>query len=163
MDWKDIGTIAVILIVGLLVLGLSTKVVSNLADDEAVHTSYTTGKDSWHPASNATYFTLTTPTSTVYSNLIAKNHTGGEILAAGNYTFDSSLGTIILVTGSSYNNTNVNLTYDFTIAEGTSYNIMTNGTKTFDNIGKQTPIIGLLLGAAMIIGSVYFMYQKKFK
>jgi len=159
MDFTDLKNVGVVLIVGLIAISLLGYVTQELAEQDLTKA---TAYDSWTPANTTTSFTLSTASDIAYSDLVATNVTDNVVINSGNFTFDTSAGTIIL-TDNHFNGSNINLTYTYGTVDSPSYNIMMNGTGTYQKIGNQLPTLGLILGAALIFGSVYFMYQNQFK
>lgn len=165
MDFYDLKDLAIVFLVGLIALSFIAYTTQEIAEQEADISTYTDGTDAWNPATNTTTFSLTKASVGDYSSLVARN-LSNVVVASGNYTFDASAGTIILTAAggaSEYNGTQLNLTYSYGVYTGNMYNIMSNGTGAYDKIGKNMPTLGLILGAGLIIGSLYFMYRNKFK
>ena len=98
------------------------------------------------------------------SNVVLINASGGETIASGNYT---TLGGTIKAVTTTYNNSAVNLTATLSYDEAGKVdtdNLIANYTTSVTNTGKQFPVVGTIVGIALLlvilIGILTFAIRK---
>lgn len=82
------------------------------------------------------------------SNEVVTNASGGEIIEDGNYTISAA---IITTVTSTYNNTNVNVSYDFSSANADFISIIGNTTSGVESLFASTTTWFTLLAVVIII------------
>ena len=104
-------------------------------------------------SSNASFVSLT--------NVLVINSTGKEIIGVGNYTIDSTAGTIVLI-NIAYNNTLLDWTYDYTLNNNpVEYLATKNASQGVLEIASFMPTIGVIVAAIIIIGLVMLVGRKR--
>ena len=114
---------------------------------------------------NSSYAILVTqPTATCTLSTVY-NATGGEVVAAGNYTAYTDCNLILI--DAAYNATDLNVTYSYSYASGTSLAGF-NATKASEGFGAFVTnliaflaVIGTILGVVWLVMYVRKLFDKK--
>ena len=159
MELKDLAPIAIVFLVVTILISVGATVTDKISTNVVEATTLTDGFDGWYPANSTDTFTLS---NARVSSLVARNVTGNVLVHSANYTLDESLGTIVLVSGSSFNGSNLNLTYSYDVDSGVAWAAAGNGTSSLGELASWLPVLGLAIAAALLLGILgsYFMYRK---
>lgn len=163
MKIEDMAPIALLLLVTGIVLGIGADVLTEVGDEVATFDATAATETSIVLNSTATYALVSrADRGGGYGSLTVRNESGaGELLTSANYTFSTSAGTLILVSGSSYNNTACNLTYTYDMFSGIPIAATENATKGMGEMASWFPTIALVLAAAIIIGLVVGFFRTR--
>jgi len=94
----------------------------------------------------------------VSNSFVVTNETSGASISSGNYTVvcNTTESSIIFTTAGAagdYNGTFLNVTYNYKLtAASYYYNITTEGLNSFQNISKQSPLLGTIIILILIAG-----------
>ncbi len=158
--------VAVVILAVISALVISSILGSSVFDD--IPTTGTNTNESLgtvNNVTNETFAIISTQSGATCSLGTLNNATGGEVLAAGNYTFYPNCR-LILTNVSSYIGETLNVTYDFSYASGTSL-AGVNVTAIADDFGEFITgllgflgIIGIVLGVIWLIMYVAKLFSK---
>jgi len=147
------GIIALVVAVIMLVIGV--VILQELRDSDSISASASATQN------NETITTVTetgealarTECRVACSVTRVMNSTSGVLITSGNYTTLTNRGCTLVSTGSSYNNSNWNVTYSYTYGETacTTANASVVGVGGFSDF---VPIIVIALAASIIIGLI---------
>lgn len=161
MKIEDLAPIAILFLVTGIVLGIGADVLTGISDN-VVEYNATIARDSDVTLNTTTSWILTSRAEKNgnYGSLVVRNITGNVLVHAGNYTFDTSAGTVIL-TANTFNESSFNLTYTFDKLKGVPVAAVDNATAGVGEMASWMPTLALVLAAALIIGMVVGYFRTK--
>ena len=165
------STIVVLSVIVLVVI--SALIVSSITDNSVFTDIPTTGTitnetlTAVNATDNSTFAIISTSSGATCTLDFVYNATDGEILLGGNYTFVGSACTIILDGASTYIDEDLNVTYDYSYASGTSSTGL-NVTKIRNDFGSFITnlvafiaILGTIIGVIWLVLYVRRLFDKK--
>ena len=152
------------LVVAILVVVIGLVIIQETRDTDAVRKSLSGTKG------NETLTTVTETGEVMTTGNSAPGHictvdvvtnaTGGQVINAGNYTTLTDDGCTIKSTGSTYNNTNWNVSYTYTFGDS-SWTAANKSIGGFDDFADFVPLIVLAMVAAIIVGIILTSFAMK--
>ena len=152
-----IGMLVVIMVV------ISALIVATITSSSIFNDIPTTGTNTNETLTNVTNITastfaiISTASDATCTLTTIVNATGGESVAAGNYTFTGVGCTLILNDTSTYIGEDLNVTYDYSYASGTSLAGL-NASEISEDFGQfVTNLIAFLAVIGTIVGVVWLV------
>ncbi|MAG77545.1 MAG: hypothetical protein CL811_12370 [Colwelliaceae bacterium] len=152
---KDISAIVSVLLIATIVLSVGL-VTNNELRDEHISNASTSIINQTKLAQGFSVFTPLDGEMLDFASVQVTNATGGEYVHPANYTAEFSPPGLRFNVGSSYNNTQVNVTYNYINTTRTAaYNAAGNASEGLANMSQKVPLIGTVAILAIILGLVF--------
>jgi len=152
-----VGAGGLVILVVIMLVVISTVLNANLLRSTA-QTTTQTDTGAWI---NATTYTLDNfdARNRAYAISSIVNQTGTVTIIAGNYTFDSTAGTIVNASVTNWGNVNITYTYITpTDEEDATNNLNSNFTGGIDKISAKIPTIFLIAAVVLLMGVLIYLW-----
>jgi hypothetical protein len=158
MNVQDLLPLSVAFVVITIVVSLGATVITDIQDTQYEFTSASQINESKLMINN-------TATSLAYNRWLSDPlvYNATTKLGSGNYTFDATAGTLTLKSILAYNNTNLTISYNYTVdVLNDDYNISAHGLEASTTFGDWLPTIALVVIIAVIIGVIIVYLANRF-
>jgi hypothetical protein len=162
VELKDMVSLGALFVFIAIVLSIGATVTDDVADQVVSYTA-TAASDTWHPANTSDAKNVSENQASdnlLWDNYAVFNASSGFQLTSANYSTTPG-GTITLLDVGTqiYDDTNLNVTFNYYTTTSVAYDAASNGSDSLGEMASWLPTIALVLAAAVVLGTVFMWFN----